>query len=82
MYVDGCKDATLTTTCLESDKIYQSTCLEENIAMVRVPGEYYLSHFSTEDGKGNFIADSIYSVIKDTYLEENLTIVGLMLLLR
>ena len=34
-YIDGRKDATLTTACLESGKIYQSTCLEEHIVMVR-----------------------------------------------
>jgi len=34
VYVDGRKEATLTTTCLESGKIYQSTCSEEHIAMV------------------------------------------------
>ena len=69
MYVDGYKDATLTTACLESGKIYQSTCLEEHIVMVGEPGEYYLSHFSTEDRKGSSIADGIYSVIKDTDLK-------------
>ena len=76
MYVDGCKVATLTTACLKSGKIYQSTCLEEHILMVGESGEYYLSHFSTEDGKGSSIADGIYSVIKGTNLEENLTFVG------
>ena len=44
--------------------------------MVGEPGEYYLSHSSTEGGKGSSIADGIYSVIKDTDLEENLTVVG------
>ena len=37
-YVDGRKDATL-TTCLESGKIYQLTCLEKHIIMVGEPGE-------------------------------------------
>ena len=75
MYVDGQKNANLPTACLESGKIYQSTCLEEHIVMVGEPGEYYLSHFSTEDGKGSFIADGIYSVIKGTDLQENLTVI-------
>ena len=44
--------------------------------MVGEPGEYYLSHFSTEDGKESFIAYGIYSVIKGTNLEENLTVIG------
>jgi len=60
---NGRKDAT-STTCLESGKIYQSTCLEEHIVMVGEPGEYYLSHVSTKDGKGRSIAYGIYSVIK------------------
>ena len=80
--VDGRKDATLTTACLESGKIYQSACLEEHIVMVGEPGEYYLSHFSTEDGKRSSIADGIYSVIKGTDLEENLTVIGTEVLLR
>ena len=76
MYVDGCKDATLTTASLKSGKINQSTCLGEPNVMVGKPCEYYLSHFSTEDGKGSSIADGIYSVIKGTGLEENLSVVG------
>jgi len=38
---------------------------------------YYLSRFSTEDGKGSSIADGIYSVIKGTDLEENLAVIGI-----
>ena len=76
VYVDGRKDATLTTAYLESGKIYQSTCLEEHIVMVKEPGEYYLSHFSTEDGKGSSTADGIFSVIKGTDLEVNLAVIG------
>ena len=72
VYLDGRKDATLTTACLETSKIYQSTCLEEHIVIIGEPGEYYLSHFSTEDGKGSSIAGGIHSVIKNTDLEENL----------
>ena len=44
--------------------------------MVGEPGEYYLSHFFTEDGKGSSIADGIYSVIKGTNLEKNLAVIG------
>ena len=44
--------------------------------MVGEPGEYYLSHFSTEDGKGSSIADGIFSVIKGTDLEVNLAVIG------
>ena len=76
VYVDGRKDATLTTACLETGKICQSTCLEEHIVMVGQPGEYYRSHFYTEDGKGSSIADGIYRVIKSSDLEENLTVIG------
>ena len=46
------------------------------IAMVGEPGEYYLRHFSTEDGKGSSIIDGIYSVIKGTDLKENVAVVG------
>ena len=70
MYVDNRKDATLTTACLESGKIYQSACLEEHIVMVGELGKYYLCHFSTEDRKGSCIADGIYSVIKGNDLEK------------
>jgi len=34
------------------------------------PGEYYLSHFSTEDRKWSSITDGIYNVIKRTNLRE------------
>ena len=44
--------------------------------MVGEPGEYYLSHFSTEDGKGSSIADGIYSAIKGTSLKKNLIVIG------
>ena len=69
-------NATMTTTCLESGKIYQSTCLEEHIVMIGEPSEYYLSHFFTEDGKGSFVADGIYSVMKGMDLEKNLAVIG------
>ena len=50
--------------------------MEEHIVMTGEPGEYYLSHFCTIDKKGSSIADGIYSVIKGTDLEENLTVIG------
>ena len=61
---------------LESGKIYHSTCVEEHIVMIREPDEYYLRRYSNENGKGSSIADGIYSVIKGTDFEENLTVTG------
>ena len=39
-------------------------------------GEYYLSHFSTEDGKGRTIAQKIFNTIANTELHDKLTVVG------
>ena len=66
----------MSRTCLESGKIYQFTCLEEYKVIVGEPGEYHLSHFSTEDGKESCIVDGIYSVIKGIDLEEILAVIG------
>ena len=44
--------------------------------MVGQPGEYYLSHFSTEDGKGKTIAQKIFNTIANTELHDKLTVVG------
>ena len=44
--------------------------------MIGEPSEYYLSHFSTEDGKGSLNDDGIYRVIKGTDLKENLAVIG------
>ena len=44
--------------------------------MAGKPDENYLRQFSTEDRKGSFIDDGIYSAFKDTDLEENLAVIG------
>ena len=76
VYVDGRKDATLTTSQLDNGKSYQSMHLEEHYVMVGEPGEYYVTHFGTADGKGCSIADGIFSAIKDTELQEKLEVIG------
>ena len=43
--------------------------------MVGQPDEYYLSHFSTEDGKGRTIAQKIFNTIANTELHDKLTVV-------
>ena len=76
VYVDGRKDATLITSQLDNGKSYQSMHLEEHYVMVGEPGEYYLTHFGTANGKGCSIADGIFSAIKDTELQEKLEVIG------
>ena len=50
--------------------------LKITYTMVGQPGEYYLSHFSTEDGKGRTIAQKIFNTIANTELHDKLTVVG------
>ena len=51
IYFDGRKDATQVTMQGPNDKFYRSVQLEDYYTMVGKPGEYYLSHFSTEMAK-------------------------------
>ena len=76
IYFDGRKDATQVTMQGPNDKFYRSVQLEDHYTMVGQPGEYYLSHFSTEDGKGRTIAQKIFNTIANTKLHDKLTVVG------
>ena len=76
IYFDGRKDATQVTMQGPNDKFYRSVQLEDHYTMVGQPGEYYLSHFSTEDGKGRTIAQKIFNTIANTELHDKLTVVG------
>ena len=76
IYFDGRKDATQVTMQGPNDKFYRSVQLEDHYTMVGQPGEYYLSHFSTEDGKGRTIAQKIFNTISNTELHDKLTVVG------
>ena len=76
IYFDGRKDATQATMQGPNDKFYRSVQLEDHYTMVGQPGEYYLSHFSTEDGKGGTIAQKIFNTIANTELHDKLTVVG------
>ena len=76
IYFNGRKDATQVTMQGSNDKFYRSVQLEDHYTMVGQPGEYYLSHFSTEDGKGRTIAQKIFNIIANTELHYKLTVVG------
>ena len=78
IYFDGRKDATQVTMQGPNNKFYRSVQLEDHYTMVGQPGEYYLSHFSTEDGKERTIAQEIFNTIANTELQvhDKLTVVG------
>ena len=76
IYFDGRKDATQVTIQGPNDKYYKSVQLEDHYTLIGEPGEYYLTHFSTEDGKGKTIAQKIFNNIVDTELHNKLAIVG------
>ena len=71
IYFDGRKDAIQVTMQGPNDKFYRSVQLEDHYTMVGQPGEYYLFHFSTEDGKGRTIAQKIFNTIANTELHDN-----------
>ena len=59
-----------------NDRFYRSVQRGDHYTMVGQPGEYYLSHFSTEDGKGKTIAQKIFNTIANTELHDKLAMVG------
>ena len=73
---DGHKDATQVTMQGPNDKHYRSIQLEDHYTLVGQPGQYYLSHFSTNDGKGRTIAEKIFETISGTELHHKLAVVG------
>ena len=46
-----------------NDRFYRSLQLEDHYTMVGQPGKYYLSYFSTEEDKGETIAQKIFNTI-------------------
>ena len=74
IFVDGRKDATLAV--VEVNGNYRQTVIVYHYVTVGEPNGFYLSHVMPEDGTEYKIATSIYSAIKDTALEQKLTIVG------
>ena len=77
IYFDGRKDATQVTMQGPNDRFYRSVQLEDHYTMIGQPGEYYLSHFSTDDGKGKTIAQKIFNTIANTELHDKLAMVGI-----
>lgn len=76
IYLDGRKDATLSTRHEGNNKHYSTTVLEEHYVVIGEPGELYLTHFSPTDGKGESIALGVHQFVEGTPLEKNLKIVG------
>ena len=76
IYVDGRKNATLTTIETSDSKFYPKTEIEEHYVIVGEPGEMYLTHFSVEDFKGVTVGKAIYEELENTDLQNSLSIVG------
>ena len=71
IFVNGRKDATM--TMVEVNENYHcQTVIEKHYVIVGEPNGFYLSYVMPEDGTGCKIATSVYSVIKDTALEQKL----------
>ena len=64
IYVDGRKDATLTTIETSDSKFFPKTAIEEHYVIVGEPGELYWTHFSVEDGKGVTVGKAIFKDLK------------------
>ena len=76
IYLDGRKDATLSTRHEGDNKHYPTTVLEEHYVVVGEPGELYLTHFAPTDGRGESIALKVHEFVKGTPLEKSLKIIG------
>ena len=75
IYIDGRKDATLLTEhYAQTGKYYHKTELQEHVVFGE-PGAYYLTHVSTQDGRGITIANEVYDAIKGTKLSDTLKVV-------
>ena len=71
IYLDGRKDATLKVEAQSCRKV-----LEEHIVLVGEPGDFYLTHLSPENGRGETIANYVFNAINNTELHEKLKIIG------
>ena len=58
------------------DKFYASVQVEDHYTVVGEPGEYYLTHFSSDHGEGRTTALKIFNTITDTKLHDRLAVVG------
>ena len=56
IYIDGQKEATLTTIKISHSKFYSKIKIEEHYIIVEKPGKLYLTRFSVEEGKSRTIA--------------------------
>ena len=63
IYLDGRKDATLKVEAQSCRKV-----LEEHIVLVGEPGDFYLTHLSPENGRGETIANYVFNAINNTEL--------------
>ena len=75
IYVNGRKDATLTSIETSDSKFYPKTEIEENYVIVGEPGELYLTHFSDEVGKELQLVKLFYKELESTDLQNRLSIV-------
>ena len=77
IYIDGRKDATLTLKQNElSGRYHQSTELTEHNVILEQPGEFYLTHLSPSNGKGQTIAEEVFNAIKGMELCDVLAVIG------
>ena len=76
IYVNGRKNATLTTVDYSQYKFYSKIEIEEHYIIVEEPVEMYLTHFSVEESKDVTIAKNTYKALGNTDLQNSLSIVG------
>ena len=70
------KDATLILQHDQNNKSHKKIVIEDHYVMIVEPGEFYLTHFAAENGKGQTIALQVYGAIQQTELITKLAVVG------
>ena len=55
-----------------NDKHYKSVQLQEHYPVVGEPGSYYLTHYSSKDGKRKTIAQKLFDSMRGTESEAGL----------
>ena len=75
VYLDGKIDDTLTMVEVNG-KHYRQIVKEHHQVIVGEPGEFYLSHVTTENSQGLTIAKSVLNLINNTQLADKLIKIG------
>ena len=76
VYIDGRKDSTLTNIQNDTNTYSTQTISEDHHVVVGEPGGFYLTHLTTDDGKGLTVAKALGECLENTDLKERLVVIG------